>query len=120
MHLAVGGQQDALRGQASLTDRAGAALGTARHEQGAAAAVRVLERALLVVGEVIIGDIAGAASEAKQASSAVPPRGEEGAADTEERLVEGEKEEREKGISTEKEEEDGGDRDDETEEGRST
>lgn len=103
MHLAVGGQQDALRGQASLTDRAGAALDTARHKQGAAAAVGVLERALLVVGEVVIGDhIAGAATEAKQASSAVPPRGEEGATDTEERLVEGEREEREKGERRER------------------
>jgi hypothetical protein len=97
VHLAVGGKQDALRGQASLTDRAGAALDTARREQGAAAAVGVLERALLVVGEVVIGDsIAGAASEAKQASLAVPPRGEEGAADTEERLVEEEREREEK------------------------
>lgn len=88
VHLAVGGQHDPWRPEAGLADGAAAALEAAWQEQGAPAAVALLEGAVLVVGEVVLGaHVSRAASEAEQARSAVPPRWEEGSTDTEEGLM---------------------------------
>lgn len=90
MHLAIGGQHDPRHPEAGLTDGAAAALEASRQEQGAAPTVALLEGAVLVVGEVVLGaHVARPAAEAEQARTAVPPRREEGATDAEERLTGG-------------------------------
>lgn len=97
MHLAIGGQHDPRSAKAGLTDGAAAALEAARQEQGAPPAVALLEGAVLVVGKVVLwAHVARPAAKAEQAGTAVPPRWEEGATDTEERLIERERD-KEKG-----------------------
>lgn len=87
VHLAVGGQHDPWHPEAGLADGAAAALEAARQEQGAAAAVALLEGAVLIVGEVVLRThVARTATEAEEAGSAVPPGREEGPANAEERL----------------------------------
>jgi len=89
VHLPVGGQHEARRPEAGLAHSAAAALQTPRQEERPPAAVALLEGAVLVVGEVVLGaHVACPAPEAEQAGAAVPPRGEEGSSDTEERLGE--------------------------------
>lgn len=75
MHLAVGGQHYPRRPEAGLADGAAAALGPTRQEEGAAAALALLEGAVLVVGEVVLGaHVACPAAETEEAGTAVSPR----------------------------------------------
>lgn len=75
MHLAIGGQHDPWRPEAGLTDGAAAALEAPRQEQGAPPTVALLEGAVLVIGEVVLGaHVARPTAEAEQARSTVPPR----------------------------------------------
>lgn len=75
MHLAVGWQHDPRRPEAGLADGAAAALEAAWQEQGAPAAVALLEGAVLVVGEVVLGaHVARPAAKAEQAGATVSPR----------------------------------------------
>ena len=106
VHLPVGGQQDPGSGQAGLAHRAASPLRAPRHKQRPPPAVAVLEGAVLVVGKVVLGaHVTGTAPEAEEAGTAAPPRREERASDTEERLgrerrgrgERGEREGREKG-----------------------
>lgn len=75
VHLSVGGQHDPRRRKAGLADGAAATLEAAWQEQGAPAAVALLEGAVLVVGEVVLrAHIARSAAEAEEAGAAVSPR----------------------------------------------
>ena len=95
VHLPVGGQTPVARhgaaAHAALAGRAVAALGPPRHEERSAPAVvparPLLQRAVLVVGEVVLrAGVAGPPPEAEEAGAAVAARREERAPDAEQGL----------------------------------
>lgn len=75
VHLPIGGQHDPWCPEAGLADGAAAALGPTWEEEGATPALALLEGAVLVVGEVILGaHVTRPAAETEEAGAAVSPR----------------------------------------------